>query len=198
MRHIRNFITLIILAVFYRPPPPVNAKGLSRKEILAQIDFLGMIIGLAGFVVFLMGLLWGGTSYPWSSKHVTVSLGVGAGVIVIFVLWEVFGARYPLFSRRLVHVKRTFWCIMFVIFAAGVNYVPLAIFWPIESISVFDSGHVRTGINTVPVGVMILAGAILSAILCNMFQRRIHLVMTFFCILQTIGEPSPTCVHSKL
>jgi hypothetical protein len=188
MRKTRNLLTLIILLIFYRPPPPVNAKGLSRKDILNRIDFVGMFLGLAGFVLFLAGLLWGGTVYPWSSTHVTVSLGVGLGVIVIFILWEFFGAPYPLFVRRLVHVKRTFWCIMFVIFAAGVNYVPLAIFWPIQSISVFDSGHVRTGINAMPVGVMILGGAIFSAMLCSMFQRKIHLVMTFFCVLQTIGE----------
>jgi hypothetical protein len=35
---------------------------------------------------------------------------------------------------------------------------------------------------------MILGGAIFSAMLCSMFQRKIHLVMTFFCVLQTIGE----------
>lgn len=147
-----------------------------------------MLLGLGGFVVFLMGLLWGGTVYPWTSPHVTASLGVGAAFILIFIAWEIFGAPYPLFSRRLIHVKRTFWCIMFVIFAGGINYVPLAIFWPIQSISVFGSDHVRLGINTVAVGICILGGAIISAMLCGMFKKHIYLVMTFFCVMQTAGK----------
>ncbi|RYF40059.1 MAG: hypothetical protein EOO38_22435 [Cytophagaceae bacterium] len=157
-------------------------------SVLKKIDFVGMALGLAGFVLFLVGLNWGGQTYPWASYQVGVTLGIGLATIAAFIVWEVFGAKHPLFPRRLVQHKMPFWSIMFVIFAAGVNYVPLAIFWPIQSISVYNSNHKETGINTVPVGLCILGGAILSAGLCGKWPKHTRVIMTVFCIMQTAGK----------
>lgn len=54
------FIGLVMTAVFYFPPPRVNSTGLSRKEIISQIDFVGGLLSIAGMILFLAGLLWGG------------------------------------------------------------------------------------------------------------------------------------------
>lgn len=74
------------------------------------------------------------------------------------------------------------------ILAAGVNYVPLAIFWPIQSISVYNTSHRQTGINTVPVGLCILGGAIISAALCGKWPKHTRIIMTVFCLMQTAGK----------
>ena len=50
------FLTLI----FYFPPPRVNSLGLSRKEIIAQIDFVGGFLSISGMVLFMAGMQWGG------------------------------------------------------------------------------------------------------------------------------------------
>lgn len=182
-----NVMTIVILGMFYNPPPRVNARGLSKREIIDRIDFVGIFLGLGGLTVFLMGLFWGDNPYSWHSPHVIGASVAGGIVLLIFIIWELYGARYPLFPRRLVHVPRSFWAIMFVIFTAGVNWIPLVIFWPIESVAVFNTGHIRTGINSVPIGICILFGAIMSAVLCSVFKRQIHWVMTLFCVLQTVG-----------
>lgn len=54
------FLGLLMTAVFYFPPPRVNANGLSRGEILKQIDFIGGFLSISGMILFLAGLLWGG------------------------------------------------------------------------------------------------------------------------------------------
>lgn len=54
------FIGLAMTAIFYFPPPRINSTGLSRKEIIAQIDFVGGFLSIAGMILFLAGLLWGG------------------------------------------------------------------------------------------------------------------------------------------
>jgi hypothetical protein len=58
------FLTLI----FYFPPPRVNSSGLSRKQIVAQIDFVGGFLSISGMILFMAGMQWGGyqVSRPFS------------------------------------------------------------------------------------------------------------------------------------
>ena len=183
-----NVITLAILAYFYRPPPRVNSIGLSRGQMIRRIDFVGGLLSIAGLLFFLIGLGWGGQQYGWHSAHVLAFLIVGAVLIITFGLWEKFGAPYPMFPRRIIHAPRPFFCILFVIFAAGINYVALVVFWPIQSIAVYGADHYRNGINTLPLGTCILGGAIMSAILVGQFKKHITFLMFGFCVLQTVGE----------
>jgi MFS family permease len=53
-------VGLVMTAVFYYPPPRVNSSGLSRREIIKQIDFVGGFLSISGMILFLAGLLWGG------------------------------------------------------------------------------------------------------------------------------------------
>lgn len=55
-----NFIGLVITAIYYHPPPRVNSQGLSRREIIAQIDFVGGFLSIGGMLLFMMGMQWGG------------------------------------------------------------------------------------------------------------------------------------------
>jgi MFS family permease len=183
-----NVITVTIIAWFYRPPPQVNALGLTRREILSRIDFLGGFLITAGLVLLLVGLNSGGQDYPWHSAYVISFLVVGISLMIAFVIWEMFGTKYPMFPRRIIQAPRPFFCMLFVIFAAGINYVPLVAFWPIQSIGVYQADHWQNGVNTLPIGTCILAGAILSAILLGLFKRHVTFTMTTFCVMQTVGE----------
>ncbi len=51
---------LFLTLIFYFPPPRVNSQGLSRKEIISQIDFVGGFLSIAGMLLFMMGINWGG------------------------------------------------------------------------------------------------------------------------------------------
>jgi MFS family permease len=184
-----NVLTFVLIAWFYRPPPRVNALGLSRGELFKRVDFVGGLLIICGLVFVLVGLNTGGQNKPWKSAYVISFLVLGFSLMIIFGLWEAFGAKWPLFPRRIIYAPRPFWCLLWVIFAAGINYVPLVIFWPIESVAVFDADRHQTGINTLPLGLCILGGAIVSALLIGFFPKRVTIVMTVFCIVQTIGKP---------
>lgn len=53
-------ISLAMTAIFYFPPPRVNSMGLTRREIIEQIDFVGGFLSIAGMILFVGGLVWGG------------------------------------------------------------------------------------------------------------------------------------------
>lgn len=63
------FIGLVITAVFYFPPPRVNSSGLTRREVIQQIDFVGGFLSVSGFIVFEAGILWGGYQVGFPSSR---------------------------------------------------------------------------------------------------------------------------------
>lgn len=54
------------------------------------MDVVGIVLFTGGLVVFLMGLSWGGSAYPWDSAHVIATMVVGGCSLVALVLWECF------------------------------------------------------------------------------------------------------------
>jgi len=49
-----------MIAIFYWPPPRVNIEGLTKRQILQRIDYLGGFLSISGFALFLLGIQWGG------------------------------------------------------------------------------------------------------------------------------------------
>ena len=101
-------VGLIMTIIFYFPPPRVNSQGLSRKEIIGQIDFVGGLLSIAGMLLFMMGLQWGGYQYAWSSPHVLVCLLLGVALLVAFVIWEAKFAKFPMYVLQFPH-SLTLW-----------------------------------------------------------------------------------------
>ncbi|PNS14855.1 hypothetical protein CAC42_2084 [Sphaceloma murrayae] len=98
-------IGVLMTAIFYHPPPRPNSAGLSKMQVLKQIDYLGGLLSIGGLVLFMAGILWGGYQYPWSSPHTLVPLILGAVMLVAFVVWQRF-APYPMYPARLNQNKR--------------------------------------------------------------------------------------------
>lgn len=55
-----NGFGLLVTILFYFPPPRTNSTGLSRKEIISKIDFIGGFLSIAGMILFMAGMQWGG------------------------------------------------------------------------------------------------------------------------------------------
>jgi MFS family permease len=53
-------INFIMVWAFYSPPPRVNSQGLTKKEILKRVDYIGGLLSTCGFAIFLLGIQWGG------------------------------------------------------------------------------------------------------------------------------------------
>jgi hypothetical protein len=55
-----NGLGLICTVFFYFPPKRDNSQGLSKKEIISRIDFMGGFLSIVGLILFLAGMQWGG------------------------------------------------------------------------------------------------------------------------------------------
>lgn len=59
-------------------------------EASLQFDWIGLTIYSTSLTVFILGLSWGGSLYPWKSGHVIGSILGGAVGFAIFAVWEIY------------------------------------------------------------------------------------------------------------
>ncbi|OQN97080.1 hypothetical protein B0A48_16884 [Cryoendolithus antarcticus] len=180
-------IGLVMTAVFYFPPPRVNSSGLSRNEILAQIDYVGGFLSIAGMLLFMMGMQWGGYQYPWTSVHTLVPLILGIVMLIGFFVWEAYGAKYPMFPKRLRQDPRVLALTLVITFISGANFFSILMFWPTQAFNVYGHDPVGVGIRGIPVGFSILTGACLVLYLISALKGQIRLLLVVSSILMTAG-----------
>jgi MFS family permease len=181
------FIGLALTAIFYHPPPRVNSQGMSRKEILAQIDYIGGFLSVSGMLLFMMGMQWGGYQYPWSSAHVLAPLILGVVLMIAFVFWEIYGAKHPMFPKRLRQEPRILGLTLVITFISGANFFSILMFWPTQAFNVYGHDPVGVGIRGIPVGFSILAGACIVLWLLSMLRGHNKELLIASSILMTAG-----------
>jgi hypothetical protein len=181
------FIGLVLTAIFYFPPPRVNSAGLSRGEVLHQIDYIGGFLSISGMILFMAGMQWGGYQYPWSSAHVLVPLILGFFLLVGFVIWESKFAPFPMFPKRLRHNPRVLALTLVITFISGANFFSIIMFWPTQAYNVYGHDPIGVGLRGLPVGFSILAGAFVVLWLLSVLRGHIRLLLLSSSILMTAG-----------
>lgn len=107
---------------------------------MAQLDFIGMFLLVAGLVLFLLGIAWGGQGYAWDSSVVIGLLVSGAVGLVAFVLYEVFGnVKNPIIPMRFFKDVRGFTCVVIISGIAGCLNMAAFIVWPSQVTYIFGS-----------------------------------------------------------
>ncbi|KAI9709983.1 MAG: hypothetical protein M1820_003061 [Bogoriella megaspora] len=176
-------VGLVMVVFFYFPPPRVNSQGLTRKEVLAQIDYIGGFLSIAGMLLFMMGLQWAGYQYSWDSPHVLATLILGVVFLVAFIVWEGWFAKYPMFPKRLKQAPRILTLTLIITFISGANFFSVLLFWPTQAFNVYGHNPVGVGVRGIPIGFSILAGACIVLWLLSVFRghnRELMIVSTLF------------------
>jgi hypothetical protein len=98
--------------------------------VIQDFDFIGLILFSGGLLIFLMGVSWGGSYYPWKSGHVIGTIIVGFFALVAFILYEAYTPlKEPLMPMNLFRSIPWVADILLVAFGASV-YFAFAIVWP--------------------------------------------------------------------
>ncbi|KAG4441557.1 hypothetical protein IFR05_002942 [Cadophora sp. M221] len=183
------FMTLI----FYFPPPRVNSMGLTKREIISQIDFVGGFLSISGMILFMAGMQWGGYQYDWDSAHVLAPLILGFFLIVAFVVWEIYGTKHPMFPSRLLQAPRILALTLVITFISGANFFSIIMFWPTQAFNVYGHDPVGVGIRGIPVGFSILGGAVIVLWCLSVFRGRNKELMIISSVLMTAGCGALAC-----
>ncbi|KAL1900983.1 hypothetical protein Sste5346_002046 [Sporothrix stenoceras] len=128
--------------VFYHPPSFVQMHGEkhSKRHSLANIDYVGTILLVAGLVLLMLGISWGGTTYPWKSGHVIGLIVSGGVTLVLFVFYEIYRKqRYPIVPMHFWSDVRGFTCVVIISSITGCLQTALFILWPSAVSFIFGS-----------------------------------------------------------
>ena len=185
-----NAVGFFGVLFFYFPPPRPNSRGLSRKEIISEIDFVGGFFSIVGMILFLGGLQWGGYQYSWKSAHVLVPLLLGAAFLVAFAIWEIKGAKFPMFPSRLKQEPRILALTLVITAISGANFFSVIMFWPTQAFNVYGHDPAGVGIRGIPIGFSILAGACIVLWLLSVFRGHNKELMIVSSVLMTAGTGS--------
>ena len=89
-----NVLALLCWAAFYHPPSweDLATKELGetrdKKNILRDVDYGGLFLLSSGLLLFLLGISWGGSLYPWKSAAVLCTIVIGGIILIGFVFYE--------------------------------------------------------------------------------------------------------------
>jgi hypothetical protein len=182
-----SFIGLVMVVIFYHPPPRVNSNGLTRRQVLARVDYVGGLLSISGVIIFIAGLLWGGYGYTWTSVHTLVPLFIGALLLVLFAVWEIKFAPYPMFPRRIGKDPRILAMTLVITFISGANFFAVILFWPTQAFNVYGHDPIGVGLRGLPVGFSILIGACIVLWLLSVFRGNNRALMIGASVMMTAG-----------
>ncbi|KAE8423599.1 efflux pump antibiotic resistance protein [Aspergillus pseudocaelatus] len=154
--------TFAVILFLFRPSFPHAKTEASGKEIILQLDILGVITLTGALLCFLLSLEWG-VGKSWHNKDVIGCL-VGFPILVgLFVTNELFWDDRAMIPRRLLLKKEVAINLIFIFLVAGAFFM-LLYYMPIYFQTVKGNSAEDSGIRTLPLivsaGVMAVLGAI--------------------------------------
>ncbi|EPE37172.1 MFS general substrate transporter [Glarea lozoyensis ATCC 20868] len=119
-------------------------KQLPMKEKLRRMDLIGTIVFLGSICCLLLGLVWGGHTYPWQDSRI-IGLFVGSGLLaILFCYWLWMQGEMALIPLRILR-KRSIAMGAVTLFAINITlniygyYLPL-FFQAAQGVGVTESG----------------------------------------------------------
>lgn len=140
-----NILALLCWAVFYHPPSwdDLATKEFGetgdKKNTLRDIDYGGLFLLSSGLLLFLLGISWGGSLYPWKSAAVLCTIIIGSVTIVGFIFYE-WHCPTPQPLVPLAMFKNTGWvAVLLTLSCAASMYYAFSVVFPTQVAVLYTS-----------------------------------------------------------
>jgi EmrB/QacA subfamily drug resistance transporter len=132
-----------------------------------SVDWLGGAILALGACALLLGLVWGGQQYPWTSPHVIAALVAAAALLVVFAVVER-RVREPVLPFDLMRASST---VTASVLSMGL--VGMAMFGTISFVPLFVQGVIGTSATSSGVVLTpLMLGAVATSFLSGQWVSR--------------------------
>ena len=149
------------------------------------IDWLGVLLVTGGTVMFLLGLEYGGVSFPWSSATVVCLVVFGVVTLVLFFIVEWKLAKYPMMPLSLFS-KPSNLAALAVCFVHGMVFIAGAYFLPLYFQAVLGATPILSGVYLFPYIVSVaFIGILVGIFIKKTGQYLLPIWMGLF--LMTVG-----------
>lgn len=121
---------------------------------------------------FIIGLSWGGSTYPWKSAPVISTVIIGFALLVVLLVYESkVDLKEPLIPMQL--FRNRGWNASCLILGVGATvYYAMAVIWPQMAVTVYGNGDpMYSGWIACIVGVAITTGELCGGMGQKLFQH---------------------------
>ena len=136
------FVILLLFLDIETPKTPL-------LDGLKAIDWIGSLLVVGGTVMLLIGLEFGGVTFPWTSATVICLIVFGLVTIGIFFLNEWKLAKYPVMPLRLFK-KRSNIAALLTCFVHGFVFISGSYFLPLYFQAVLGASPLLSGVYLFP------------------------------------------------
>ncbi|KAF4996845.1 hypothetical protein FDECE_12281 [Fusarium decemcellulare] len=171
---ILGLLSLVLYWFFYHPPDynQLHVNGKSKWQMTKDLDHIGILLYVSGCVLFLIGLSWGGTQYPWASPQTLCTLLIGVATIAAFVIYEAYFCKtQPLMPPRMFK-KLSFVAIITCATIGSMVYYSLTVLWPTLLGTLYTTNSTEIGWQSSVVGGGILLGQAVAG-LCLSYVPKV-------------------------
>ncbi|TXC06809.1 hypothetical protein FocTR4_00010192 [Fusarium oxysporum f. sp. cubense] len=145
---ILSVITLALYQFLYHPPTFSQLHvGKTRIQQTKELDWIGMSLFTTGCVLFLVGLSWGGTTYPWKSAEEEAH----------------FCSVKPLIPSS-VFKNTGFVAVVTCATVASMVYYSLTVLWPTIISALYTTDSIKVGWQSCVIGGGVVLGQAMSGL----------------------------------
>ncbi|KAF7981925.1 hypothetical protein HWV62_30691 [Athelia sp. TMB] len=160
-------IVIVIVGIFLNLRTPEEEGGWKAK--VKRMDWLGNGIFIPSITLLILGLVWGGQTYPWSDAHVVAPLVIGAVGLVVWFFLEKYVVEHPTVPFALMTNATTF--IGFATtFIQAIAALGLFFYWPVYFQAGKGVGTVKSAIDFFSVAFIVAPCAMLAGGTINATQ----------------------------
>lgn len=144
-----------------------TAEPLTLYEKLVQIDLVGLLTFVLATALFLIGLQWGGTAYPWGSGMVIGFMAGGLVCFALLIVWFRHKGNAALIPTRFCRVRVLNMIAITAVAQAGGTFT--ALYWyPVWFQAVKGASALQSGVMLLP---MILSQLVFSLVSGGLVQK---------------------------
>ncbi|KAJ5884917.1 Major facilitator superfamily domain general substrate transporter [Penicillium taxi] len=174
-------VSLVILTFFLH----IESPKTPFLEGLRSIDWTGTFLIVGGTLMFLFGLEFGGSSYPWASATVIclIIFGVVTWVIAMLVEWKF--AKYPVIPPRLFDS----WynkLILLICYCHGFVFISGTYYLPLYFQTVLLASPIMSGVYVLPLVIALSVGSAATGVIIKKTGRYRELIIVGMAVL-TLG-----------
>jgi EmrB/QacA subfamily drug resistance transporter len=162
------FVLILFYLDVHNPRTPLVAG-------VKAIDWAGSLSILALTLLLLLGLDFGGDTFPWSSPKVICLIVFGALCSLLFIYAEKRWAKYPLIPLCLFS-ERSNIASLLVTFFHAIAFIPAEYYFPLYLQSAKSASPLRSGILLVPLITMTATCGVLTGVFIHRFGRYRELI----------------------
>lgn len=150
-----------IAALVFLLHPPSQEKSVSLRQQILRLDPLGSLVFLPGIVCLLLALQWGGSTYSWNSGRIVALFIITAVLAIAFIAIEIWQQENAMVPPRIFRKRTIFSGVLFALCVGGAM-ISLIYDIPLWFQAVKGVSAVHSGIDTLPMVLALVVGAIMS------------------------------------